>query len=291
MELILKFFNSVFKNIIKKVVDLTFKDQSLTPIDKIPVYRDRGKHIGILQRTLNKNGATLKVDYKFGKKTLEAVKRFQKLKGLLGTGKIGPKTLKWLGLELSKEVTTKVKKSLTPWIDAIEKDLGSHENDPKFSAKMIPKWPLVGLKLGTIAENWAAWCGLAVGVYLNKVKLPSQPDGALAKNWAKYGLKVDFKKDGIPFGAIVHINHSGKPQSKGNHVTFCYGDYSPNHFSKRDAVIACIGGNQNDQVKVSYYKAKKVLNVRWPNSIKYPLPGRVLETTNINGKVSKESTV
>ncbi len=58
-------------------------------------YRSQNK---ILQRRLNALGAALVVDGGFGNKTLAAVKKFQRSKGLVVDGVVGPKTRKALGL-------------------------------------------------------------------------------------------------------------------------------------------------------------------------------------------------
>jgi hypothetical protein len=58
-------------------------------------YRTQNK---ILQRRLNALGAALAVDGSFGRLTLGAVKKFQRSKGLVIDGVVGPRTRKALGL-------------------------------------------------------------------------------------------------------------------------------------------------------------------------------------------------
>ena len=55
--------------------------------------------IKTIQRALNRKGAKLSVDGKFGPAMGNAVKRFQRKKGLEIDGIVGPKTLKALGIE------------------------------------------------------------------------------------------------------------------------------------------------------------------------------------------------
>lgn len=50
------------------------------------------------QEALNRNGATLAVDGKMGKKTIAALKSFQKKNGLKATGKLDAKTKSALGV-------------------------------------------------------------------------------------------------------------------------------------------------------------------------------------------------
>jgi peptidoglycan hydrolase-like protein with peptidoglycan-binding domain len=50
------------------------------------------------QEALNRNGANLTVDGKMGKKTVAAIKSFQKKSGLKATGKLDAKTKSALGV-------------------------------------------------------------------------------------------------------------------------------------------------------------------------------------------------
>jgi len=50
------------------------------------------------QEALNRNGASLTVDGKMGKKTVAAIKSFQKKNGLKATGKLDAKTKSALGV-------------------------------------------------------------------------------------------------------------------------------------------------------------------------------------------------
>ncbi|MGA9382109.1 MAG: peptidoglycan-binding domain-containing protein [Phormidium sp.] len=52
----------------------------------------KGKDVVYLQQLLNKKGYSLKVDGDFGKRTEEAVKNFQKRRGLKVDGIVGPAT-------------------------------------------------------------------------------------------------------------------------------------------------------------------------------------------------------
>lgn len=176
------------------------------------------------------------------------------------------------------------------WMAIIRKYLGAKETDSWFSKFMVPKWSLFGMDLGTIAQSWTAWCGLMVAVALSMAGLEYAKDGALARNWAKYGQKIEWRVDGIPEGAIVHINHKFDcSSSSSNHVAFANGDCTAADLLKPGATIDLLGGNQNNQVKVSTYPVKEVCNVRWPpEEVK---PGRVTKSINCTSKkTGTEST-
>ncbi len=191
------------------------------------------------------------------------------------------------------------KKKSPPWYLFAKKYEGKVETDPAFNKEMSAKWSLFGMNLGTIAQSWAAWCGLAMAVSLAGVGVDYQRNGALARNWQKYEIEIVWKQDGIPQGAIVALNHNGDCNSaSGNHVAQANGDCPMSHFFdsngklKPGATIDLYGGNQGNTWKVSTYSAKEICAVRWPKNVKdYPKPGPVLVALKCtSGPDSKEST-
>lgn len=183
------------------------------------------------------------------------------------------------------------KKKSPPWYLIALRFKGKKETDQEFSKFMVPHWwTLFKMKLGTIAENWAAWCGLAMAVALYLAGLGWQPDGSLARNWAKFGVAIEWKTHGIPQGAIVHINHNFNcAASSGNHVAQANGDCAPEDLSKKGATIDLLGGNQSNTWKVSTYDAREICAVRWPKD--YEFPAKVTKSLNCtSAQQSKEST-
>lgn len=265
-------------------------------ISKIPLYGQSGEHVLVLQRALVSKGYEILVDGHFGPQTKRAVVAFQKSFGSVGSGVIGLVTIEKLGLvlgEAPKSVPPPVEgRRSPPWYTYALKFKGKNESDPLFNKEMSAKWPLVGLKLGTIAQSWAAWCGLAMAVALAGVGVDYQRNGALAKNWASYGVAIDWKRDGIPQGAIVQLNATSCSSSSGNHVSQAEGDCTPEHLTKPGATIDLYGGNQGNSWKVSTYKVSRLCAVRWPKDVKdYPKPGRITKDVKCtSGADSNEST-
>jgi len=227
-----------------------------------------------LQRILNKHGAKLVVDGDYGPKTAAAVKA--ELGEDAAPAKPAP--------------TPNEPSKAPPWYTFAKKFNGKSETDPAFNKEMSAKWSLVGLNLGTIAKNWAAWCGLAMAVSLAGVGISYQKDGAAARNWAKYGVGINWKEDGVPRGAILHINGAGNCNSAANnHVTQANGDCSPADLLKDKATIDGYGGNQGDTWKTSTYPVRNLCAVRWPAD--YPRPGKITKSVNCTaGGSSGEST-
>lgn len=177
------------------------------------------------------------------------------------------------------------KKSPPPWYLFALKYKGKNENEPEFNKEMSAKWKLFGMNLGTIKESWAAWCGLAMAVALSGVGVDYAKNGALARSWAKYGVEINWKKDGIPQGAIVQINHSKCGSSSSNHVAQANGDCTVLDLTKKNATIDLYGGNQGNTWKVSTYAVSEICAVRWPKDVKdYPKPDPILKSVNCSSK-------
>lgn len=205
-------------------------------------------------------------------------------------GELGPKTSRALEMELGKHRSKEHPIQPPPWYTFAKKFEGKKETDPEFNKLMSSKWKLVGLNLGTIAKSWAAWCGLAMAVALSSVGIDYAKDGARARNWGKYGVEVKWKEDGIPRGAIIHINNAGKcNSSESNHVTQANGDCSAKDLLRSGATFDGYGGNQGNAWKVSTYSVSKICHVRWPPD--YPVPGKIEKSDKCtSGYSGAEST-
>lgn len=211
-------------------------------------------------------------------------------------GEPGPKTYEALEKALSKyepeaiPVLTPEKKKSPPWYVFALQFKGKKETDPEFAKIMVPKWKLFGMNLGTIAQSWAAWCGLAMAVSFAGVGIDYARNGALAKNWDQYAVAIEWKTQGIPQGAVVRLNHGGDCKSEsGNHVAQANGDCSPADLLKSGASIDLYGGNQGNTWKVSTYSVREICSVRWPKD--YEKPGMITKSLNCSsGNKDNEST-
>lgn len=235
--------------------------------------------IKLLQSALNKAGEKLTVDGDLGPRTQSVSDQYE------------------IDIIVKKKVNTppsqptppqSSERKSPPWYLFALKYKGKNENDPEFNKEMSAKWSLFGMKLGTIAKSWAAWCGLAMAVTLAGVGVDYQKNGSLAKNWAKYGVEVEWKKDGVPQGAIIHINHNADcSSSSSNHVAQANGDCTAEDLLKKDATIDLYGGNQGNTWRVSTFPAAHICEVRWPKDVKdYPKPGPITKSVNCTSKKS-----
>lgn len=191
--------------------------------------------------------------------------------------------------EVPPKEEPKEKRKPPAWYLFALKFKGKKETDPEFSKYMVPQWKLFGINLNTIAQSWAAWCGLAMAVALASVGIDYQHNGQLARNWSTYGREIRWQIDGIPQGAIVQINHVKCGSGSSNHVSQANGYCTAKDLLKPGATIDLYGGNQGNTWQVSTYSVKEICAVRWPNGVEMPPP--VTESENCaSRKVSGGST-
>jgi len=175
-----------------------------------------------------------------------------------------------------------------PAYEEAKKYAGQGENNSKFVAFMAGFWNKVGLNYKTIVGSSFAWCALFI-VAMNSQVGQKYIASASAKAQSKYGVEIEFKKNGAPRGAVVHVNHGHDCKSgSNNHVAFLDGDCTAEDFTRKGGVIPLFGGNQSNMVKRSGFSNLEICEVRWPTEV--PLPGPVTKSVDCNGKTGTEST-
>jgi len=98
-------------------------------------------------------------------------------------------------------------------------------------------------------EDEISWCSSFVNWCMEQAGIKGT-GLANARSWLKWGCPLE-----IPVEGCIVILKRGAPPS--GHVCF--------FLREDDTSIACLGGNQSDQVKVSVFKKADVLGYRWPN--------------------------
>lgn len=136
---------------------------------KIPKKGDRGRDITLLQKKLNENGASpqLTEDGDFGDKTEFAVKQFQKKQpGFPGTGKLGPKTMAALGLDVDPKTAPKFTRDdiARGIVDKGEKDVEANFREDKGRKNRSKKIDAANIRVGVpLASAYCAvlpWCNI-----------------------------------------------------------------------------------------------------------------------------------
>lgn len=211
--------------------------------------------------------------------------------------KFGPASMAALNRVLQDEETPPPAKSKPTWLTIMRGWIGKGEGDSVFVKYMSTFWKFVGLpNFNTIIGSKFAWCGTGAAAALIVAGYAYQHDGAGAKNWDKYGQRIEYKVNGIPAGALVRINHNFSCSSgTGNHISMSNTDCTAEDIAKKGATIPLVGANQGNKVKISYYSTREICEVRWPskdakgNAV--PLPPKVTKSEDCSGKASTgEST-
>lgn len=208
-----------------------------------------------------------------GRRTIGAVKEFQRDSGLKVDGLVGPKT----GAALfgddqyaRQQIAGKPSSAFadaTPWMDEARKMLGAHEARDKASL-----WRWLKSDGGSVGDpSKIPWCGdfvrTALGLTLPDEAFPNNP--YWARNWAKFGVPCP-----PVFGAIAVFT-----RGKGGHVAFVV---------KRDPArkrLLILGGNQSNSVTETWKSESTLIATRWPKTA-LPHSGRVDTASSKGARLS-----
>jgi uncharacterized protein (TIGR02594 family) len=222
---------------------------------------DRGIEVRTIQSLLNAKLAPsprLRPDGHFGPRTAEAVRRFQKVRGLSEVGVVGLAT--WRALGLPAPIVPVVADSRDPkaWMPIAAAELGISEvaRPGEHTQRIIEYHKTTTLKATT---DETPWCSS----FVNWVMIQAGYRGtnsAAAKSWLNWGQPLATPRE----GAITVIRRKGATRDAatgsgtGYHVAF-YVSSSATH-------VRLLGGNQRDRVRYSNYalSAYEVKGYRWP---------------------------
>lgn len=228
----------------------------------------------------------------------DLIKNAQRALGVTDDGDWGPVTTAkaekydLLSVNLREKPTGLIIKGLSknPAYNEAKKFEGKGEGDSGFVAYLSTYWKKVGLPgYKTIIGSAFAWCGLFVAAMQTNVGQQIVAGAAGARNHGRYGIEVEYKKNGAPRGAIAHINHAQNCNSgSNNHVAFLDGDCTAEDL-KPGKVFRLYGGNQGNTAKVSTFSTGEICEIRWPKEV--ALPGPVTKSDGCSAKsTSGEST-
>jgi len=279
-------------------------------IKKMPYFGDSGSQVRYLQDALNRNGASLVVDGDFGPKTKLALSVFQKSKKSVGTGRVGPKTLKWLKLKLDLEKKVNVEENIHipgkpiypskhrfhPRFDSQLPEPYTHLHPFDITLSVVGQKEIKGKKhnpfiahlhehagnLGTHSEgadysDEVPHCSSGLN-WAADMGGCEKSNNALASSWSDRRRKSYNPRKGTKIfkGDIIH-----KRTGKRNHVTICDKD-----FNLSDKYFTGTGFNQADSIKSSSYRVRDIVSVQmWK-----PKKGTVLAPIGILGHKPVPST-
>lgn len=207
------------------------------------------KNIELIQISLMKSGYNPGViDGVWGRNTIDAVKKFQKDKGLNVDGIVGEKTASILFSD--PQDTTSKPSLIIPWFEEAKRLVGTKEFVGAGSNPIIMEWS-DSLDIRYNGDD-VPWCGLfvahCIGASLPEEVLPGNPLGA--RQWEKFGKRITPS-----LGAIMVFWRESMQSGKG-HVGFYMGE-------DQDA-YQILGGNQSDAVCLTWVNKNRFLNAHWP---------------------------
>lgn len=190
----------------------------------------------------------------WGRRTIMAVKAFQRSRGLTVDGIVGPLTAQ--ELMGTSAVAGAMDAASTPliWYEEAINLLGTKEVEGTGSNRRILKWAK-NLNIDYSGDD-IPWCGLfvahCVGSTLPNEELPPHPLGA--RNWRKFGESCE------PMRGAIMVFWRGKREGALGHVGF--------YHSEDAQSFHVLGGNQSDNVNVARIARNRLLDARWPSTAK-----------------------
>lgn len=197
------------------------------------------RQVQILLNSLLKPRPLVKVDGKFGPKTVQMVKAFQRKYNLQSDGKVGPKTRDALGLQPIEQAVPKPPLTHKSWLDiaSAEKDVKTDARPGKHNNRILEYHATTTLK-ATADET--AWCSS----FVNWVVIQSGQKGtnsAAAKSWLdwKSGRTLAAPEKGCII--VIKRKTAGFSSATGSASGFHVGFYVS---SPDTAHVRIFGGNQ-----------------------------------------------
>lgn len=227
----------------------------------------------------NQNFDPGSIDGVWGRRTIDAVRKFQASKGLEVDGVVGPQTAKALFAGSAPPPASAGQNSgdVLVWFDEAKSLLGTKETRGDASNPMLLDWA-DNLRIDYDSDD-IPWCGLfvahCIGATLPREAMPGNPLGARA--WAKFGDKTTPR-----LGAVMVFWRNSKASGKG-HVGFYNGE------SENGKAYQILGGNQSDSVSIAWLSADRFLEARWPSTASSLTSGTVKKAKTDNSLSTNEA--
>lgn len=188
----------------------------------------------------------------WGRRTIAAVKQFQRKKGLSVDGVLGPETSEALFAAVAMSDTGRTSGLSLVWMFEAERLKGTKEVAGRGSNQIILDWAN-DLDVHYPGDD-VPWCGLFTG-HCIAATLPEEPlPGNVlgARNWAKFGVETQAR-----MGAVLVFWRGSKDGWRG-HVGFYVGE--------DNVAFHVLGGNQSDSVSIARIAKDRLIGARWPLS-------------------------
>ena len=199
-----------------------------------------------------------------GRRTIRAIRNFQRILGLRPDGVIGPDTADVLFGGAPPAALNGFAGLGTPWLAEAWRLRDVKEAPGAADNPTITGWA-ADLHLGSFPDS-TPWCGLFVS-HCVASQLPDEPLPRLpmrARSWAGFGRSCR------PQPGAVAVFWRESPAAETGHVGF--------YFGEDDAASHILGGNQGDRVSVARIARDRLISTRWPISVPEPT-GRPLKVS------------
>ncbi|HEX8240441.1 MAG TPA: TIGR02594 family protein [Allosphingosinicella sp.] len=198
------------------------------------------RQVQILLNSILKPHPNLKVDGKFGPKSVALLKTFQRQAHLKSDGEVGAKTRKALGLQPVQQVAPKPPPTHKNWLDIAyaEKDVRADATPGKHNNRIVAYHATTTLKA---TDDETAWCSSFVNWVVTQAG-QNGTNSAAAKSWLEW--KGGRTLTSPEKGCIIVIKRKAAGYSaatgslSGYHVGFYVSSPDPAH-------VRIFGGNQN----------------------------------------------
>jgi uncharacterized protein (TIGR02594 family) len=198
-----------------------------------------------------------------GRRTIAAIKAFQREHGLVADGIVGPITAAVL-FKTGVPPTPRFEvPSTMPWLEEAVQLLGIRERPGVGSSAEIMNWART-LGIREYTDDDIAWCGLFVA-HCTGSQLPEEPlptDPLVARRWSGFGVPTTPR-----VGAVMVFWRKSRQSGLGHVGLYWAQDERP------DGAYLVLGGNQGDKVSFAWVEKRRFLEARWPRTAPPPTLG------------------
>ncbi|PHY14306.1 TIGR02594 family protein [Caulobacter sp. B11] len=211
------------------------------------------------------------IDGVWGRRTAQAVRSFQAVRGLQVDGVVGPVTAAALNLPPAAAKADTADDAALVWFQEARRLKGLREGPGDADNPDLMRMAQ-DLKLDYRSDD-IPWCGLfaahCIGATLTTEPLPANP--LSARGWRRFGGPC------TPRPGAVMVFWRGRRDGWQGHVAFYVGEDDQGFFH-------VLGGNQSDAVTVTRINRTRLLEARWPATVALSAAGPRL--VKADGQVS-----
>ncbi len=187
-----------------------------------------------------------------GRKTIRAIKAFQKANNLVVDGLVGKNTRQLLTSASAENYAFAIPSTI-PWLETGFQLIGTEEKPGTGSNEAILGWA-DNLEMSYFDDDDIPWCGLftahCIASQMPEESLPNNPLGA--RRWVNFGIPCEPR-----LGAVM-VFWRGSPDGWKGHVGL--------YWAEDSEAYHILGGNQSNAVTITRISKQRLLAARWPET-------------------------